>query len=782
MHILLISTNTFTEPIPILPIGAAYVSKALKDAGHQVSFLDLAWVKKEELGEVVKKTIKETSPDLVGLSIRNTDDYIEDPPKLLLPLVRDLICFLKEAQIDEEKIIVGGIAVRNLKKALLKYINVKYGFIGEGEIDFVSVVDKLGKGESIKTAPGVIYLEKGKYYENKYQLINFSDNFTPDWDVYDERYFNKPNKYGMKATMSIQSKRGCAYNCVYCIVPNLEGNKVRLRDPIDVVDEMEAIAKRFGNIPIDIIDNDFNMPQEHGEAICHEIIKRNGDFDWTCGINPAFVTKDFLVLLKEAKCSRVDVGIETCSIRMMRNLCRPICEHDHLINIAKWCKELDLNSYFACSLCGPGESYFTLKETFDILEKMELESRDGYPTVIFYGGLRVYPETKLAEIAYSEGLIWENHPLLFPVYYISKGMDYSVYNLIKEYKLKHPEWLFKGSGFNVWMKQYEEIDRLKTGRVVTVEESEQKQVETADLIGTKVGDCSFMDLDDKPVTLHSLLDNNVVFVVASQQNNETTRSVFKKLKEIFKDENDCKLQALGSIPALPHFVTKDFIKGQLSLHVDTMGPIILDWESVFINKTLNITIDERVLILGITKDGEFKFVDQFTESAQSIDDVVGEIYSKLLQKEKPQIIKNTPVQEENANKIQGATAMYTNENDIVRDMNIVYGKMMEEAEVQAILKDVGQLIMHIEYTDLSKWVTQRVQDGKVELLLGKVGEPDVVEHIASETFVQIMSGEIEPPEAAMAGKVSFDGDFSKMLQLQPILEPTRKYFNEVTGK
>jgi putative sterol carrier protein len=122
---------------------------------------------------------------------------------------------------------------------------------------------------------------------------------------------------------------------------------------------------------------------------------------------------------------------------------------------------------------------------------------------------------------------------------------------------------------------------------------------------------------------------------------------------------------------------------------------------------------------------------------------------------------------------------YNNSDEIIRDMTRIYERMNEDEEVKEILNNIGSLKLHINYTDLDEWVTQSIENGKIALLKGKVGDASVSEQISSETFVEIFSGKVEPPEAAMAGKINFDGDFSKMLVLQPLLGKTRDAYIEL---
>lgn len=123
--------------------------------------------------------------------------------------------------------------------------------------------------------------------------------------------------------------------------------------------------------------------------------------------------------------------------------------------------------------------------------------------------------------------------------------------------------------------------------------------------------------------------------------------------------------------------------------------------------------------------------------------------------------------------------MYKSVDEIVTDMSQVYDVLNADSECSEIYTNIGSLSIQINFIDLNGWVTQIVENGKCSIQKGKVGDAPVQEYISSETFEKIFLGEIEAPEAAMAGRINFEGDFSKMLLLQPVLQKTRVAFIKV---
>ncbi|RKY03635.1 B12-binding domain-containing radical SAM protein, partial [Candidatus Poribacteria bacterium] len=70
MRVALVNTNRIKPPIS--PIGLEYVAEALSAAGHRVEILDLCW--EENHGEAIGRFFGERDFDLVGVTLRNTDD------------------------------------------------------------------------------------------------------------------------------------------------------------------------------------------------------------------------------------------------------------------------------------------------------------------------------------------------------------------------------------------------------------------------------------------------------------------------------------------------------------------------------------------------------------------------------------------------------------------------------------------------------------------------------------------------------------------------------------
>ena len=70
------------------------------------------------------------------------------------------------------------------------------------------------------------------------------------------RYLNRGGFVG------VQTKRGCPLGCVYCIYPQLEGKRYRLRPPEAIVEEVEKVVVGSKLKHFFFVDSVFNDPAE----------------------------------------------------------------------------------------------------------------------------------------------------------------------------------------------------------------------------------------------------------------------------------------------------------------------------------------------------------------------------------------------------------------------------------------------------------------------------------------------------------------------------------------
>ncbi len=396
MKILLISPNTHTTPYPVYPIGLDYVAGAL-GAKHQVEIVDLNIVKHDAL----ERKILDFSPGIIGLSLRNVDNTEIGNPLFFIEKQQELVSWLRG--ICNAVIVCGGAGFTILAREIFTAIQPDYGIVGEGE-RFGQLVDALENNLPVDDIPGLITAGQSK------KPVPWAGEQSRSLVANDHTQFYVDHG-GM---LNLQSKRGCSFNCIYCPYPHIEGSKHRRVD-VDTVAETALELQSRGARYFFITDSAFNSDIPHSLRVAEAFRKHGVTIPWGGFFAPVKLPDDYFATLKDCGLSHVEFGTESLSDTMLKNYQKPFrvevvfTAHQQAVDAG-----IHVAHYFL--LGGPGESKETLEETLNQVEKLKKTVH------FFFTGMRIYPHTKLFEIAINEGKIDKETNLLEPYYYESDAI------------------------------------------------------------------------------------------------------------------------------------------------------------------------------------------------------------------------------------------------------------------------------------------------------------------------------------------------------------------------
>jgi radical SAM superfamily enzyme YgiQ (UPF0313 family) len=95
--------------------------------------------------------------------------------------------------------------------------------VGEGEIPFLELCNRIVEKKEITDVPGLWFKEKGEIIKNKpCQLHDLNSLPHPSFNHFDEALFYKPMQGRLFKMVNIATSRGCPYQCTYCAAPKLK--------------------------------------------------------------------------------------------------------------------------------------------------------------------------------------------------------------------------------------------------------------------------------------------------------------------------------------------------------------------------------------------------------------------------------------------------------------------------------------------------------------------------------------------------------------------------------
>ena len=393
--------------LSVFPLGLAYLSGALK--GHEVTVLDPNAC--DNPFEKVKKTISETNPDVIGLSLRNIDTAISTDVYSFFNSFESLTKLVHENRSDA-KIVVGGTGFSIFPREIMeRFAELDYGLFLEGEETFPKLLENLDNPERV---PSVFYRKDGKVrFTGKGSLVDFGALDAPLRDLkgLDLEWYRKiPHSIG------VQTKRGCAFRCAYCTYPYLQGRNVRLRSPKKVVDEIENLVNDHVVEHVFFADTIFNYPFDHAREICQELKNRKVQIKWGAWFREDYINKNFLVEAQRAGCVCFEFSPDGTSQRALDVLQKGITVQDikRTCELIAQVEEARVNYNFLRNV--PGEDLESVSSFHKLLSWIMAKNRKQID-FIGLNIIRIYPHTAIYQTALDKGYIKEGQDLITPTFY-----------------------------------------------------------------------------------------------------------------------------------------------------------------------------------------------------------------------------------------------------------------------------------------------------------------------------------------------------------------------------
>jgi len=405
-NILFVSANQLKEPYPVYPLGISYLIAYLEQ--HLIGFKSYVFDFNQGNYNDLKQKILQLNPKYICISLRNVDDVNFYSKNSYVSHYSEIIKTVRI--VTNSKIIIGGPGYSIFPKEMYNLLQPDFGIFGEGEISLYKLINKLENNESdFSEIPRLVYVTNNKV------VINNKDNSKLQPQT---SYINEITDYYWQNSgmLNIQTKRGCPYKCIYCTYPLIEGKKVRTHNPELLI---ENIKKYITDNKIDYFfftDSLFNIQNKFNYEFAELVIKNKLNFKWGAYFNFKNLTEDLLKLLKRAGLCHIEFGTDSLCDITLKSYNKPFT-FSEILSISNICNKLEIDFAHFLILGGYGETVETLKETF-------INSAKIGRTVFFpFVGMRIYPNTKLYNIALNENKIKPDENLILPKYYISDEYD-----------------------------------------------------------------------------------------------------------------------------------------------------------------------------------------------------------------------------------------------------------------------------------------------------------------------------------------------------------------------
>lgn len=314
MKILLINPITRNISLSSPDLGLAYLATALQRENHHVEILDCVNLKMTF--KDFEDYIAAHDCDVIGFKVFSTD---------LLSVKKSLLTVRNKR--PDVKIILGGPHPSYFPEQTLEHFEeADFAIRGEAEKGLVDLIHYLIHPDAIQREhiPGLIWRAEGHTKCNAPVFPEELDSLgSPAWDLIN------PCAYPFQTSYLTESKivapliitRGCPYQCTFCAVRSITGNKIRTHSVPYIIHEIRYLKSNFGINEVCFIDDNFLVFKNMVIDLCKQIIKQQLDIKWSCyGIRLDMIDKEIIDLMEKSGCYMLTVGIESGSQRILDHM------------------------------------------------------------------------------------------------------------------------------------------------------------------------------------------------------------------------------------------------------------------------------------------------------------------------------------------------------------------------------------------------------------------------------------------------------------------------------
>jgi radical SAM superfamily enzyme YgiQ (UPF0313 family) len=369
------------------PLGIQTLAPIVRRQGHKVQMFDTCHPQMKT--EHILQAVKEQRPDVIALSLLSVTTY-----RIVKSMTKQI-----KTMAPSIPIIVGGVfASVNAVQILRDREWVDCVGVGEGE-ELLS--DYLGNINDPGAVAGLIWRKGDEIISNEPRSLledldkyPYPDRTSLPIDYIEALPLDVPAVFSLEKFCTMQTTRGCPFNCIYCDIPAYSGHRWRFRSPELVLGEMQELND-MGYRSIYLTDDHFLLKRDRIKDICNGIIKHKFDFHWSCEGRVDSNAIDQMALMSEANCKALMFGIEAGTQKTLDRLGKEqtLDQIEFAVNEAKKNGIERTHGFFVIG--SPSETKEDIMESFRFAARLKLDTFN-------FGRLCVYRGTPLWK-EYAEG-------------------------------------------------------------------------------------------------------------------------------------------------------------------------------------------------------------------------------------------------------------------------------------------------------------------------------------------------------------------------------------------
>ncbi|NOZ85732.1 MAG: B12-binding domain-containing radical SAM protein [Deltaproteobacteria bacterium] len=358
---------------PGLDLGLAYLGTSLRRAGIEVKILELVpWLLPfDKFAEWLNRE----RPPVLGFKVWTN----------AVRLARSYLKVIREV-LPKSVVIIGGPHVTGARASALEHLEfADYAIAGEAERALPMLVSELLRGRPARKSvlakiPGLVLQGRdGNFHVNTLDFPEDLDSIGPPaWDLLDfEQYLEMEQRAGKNGFstaelnwLHIQAVRGCPNHCTYCMNLN---QKPRWHSTEFVARQVELLKQKYGIRRFCFADDNLTADRNYAMALFDKIKSLDMKWDASVGLDLRTLDTELVKSMLESGCTRISLGVESGSDRLLKRMARPHRARD-MSKTIKAIRRAGAGDITALMMLGfPGETDRDVLDTISLLRQMDVD-------------------------------------------------------------------------------------------------------------------------------------------------------------------------------------------------------------------------------------------------------------------------------------------------------------------------------------------------------------------------------------------------------------------------
>ncbi len=374
------------------PLGTLYVAAVLQQAGHEVRFINGAFLSHETVLEEVLKF----RPAFVGVysTTFGWQKAKKTASEFRRMLGRDVF------------ICAGGPYPIAVQEKCLEDAGELFDAVvtGEGEFTCRELAERIEGGGNLSGVQGIVYREDGKIVKTppRPPITDLDSLPFPARHLLGDamRYIPPPATYRRKPVAVLMTSRGCNRRCIYCFqIDKDRKSGIRYRGVENVLREIEDCLAQ-GYREIKFIDDTLAADYDRAMELARRIKARRLDFTWFASACVNQVDKPLLEAFREAGCWAILFGAES-GVQKNLNAIRKGTTLEQIRAAVRAAQEAGLRVSTPFMFGIPGETYEEGLQTIEF-------ALDLNPDIANFHAITPFPGTHLYDNLDTYGTISED--------------------------------------------------------------------------------------------------------------------------------------------------------------------------------------------------------------------------------------------------------------------------------------------------------------------------------------------------------------------------------------